>query len=442
MNWHSKNKLVIRRIAVAITVIMWIILISEVNLMGVQYVSSYEETNVFTKEWFLADISTHLANLFSSLYVIVLALFGLSWKGMGENKRAGIWLYNGALATFVAWLLGYIGITYLVVEISSWYTILCAFVAVVFGLCVLCNVIYYSKNKENMAEDSRLKLPAICFVATVVVVAVLSFNFIKKCDAVWNDKYGAICKNIEGKASKLVDDEITYEDYVRLQYANYFNPEGKHFSIEEFEQAVKNYNSGEGSWYALWYVWDSRGCVTFYDYDFEDSYWDFYIKYVTRELEVIGIAPEAATYQELDTACKTVYDVYASQVVKTYLGDEESEIVINIEVPESGKAEDVKISCQSEGYYAVVDEWYKVADKGEKTSDRDDAAEILEKGCIYKASIQIYTRIGYSFIPMNDSNYIKVEYNGATTVHDNGINNGIKFDGADYIYDQIYIVVD
>ena len=442
MNWHSKNKLVIRRLAVAITVIMWIILISEANLMGVHYVSTYEETNVFTKEWFLADISTSLANFFTKLYVIVLILFGLSWKGMGENKKTGIWLYNGALAAFVAWLLGYTGVTYFVVEIASWYTIHCAFVSVVLGLYVLCNVIYYSKHKEDIAEDKGLKLPAICFVAAVAVTVVLSLNFIKKCDATWNDKYGSICRKMESKASELVDEEITYEDYVKLQYANYFNPEGKHFSIEEFEQAVKNYHSGEGSWYALWYVWDSRGCVAFYDYDEEDFYWDSYIKYVTRELEVMDIKPEDATYQELETACKTVYDVYASQIVETTLGDEDGEIVINVEVPESGKVEDVKISSQSEGYYAVVGDWYKVADKDEKIFDREDAAEVLEKGCMYVAPIKIYTRIGYSFIPMNNSDFIKVEYNGANSVHDNGIFNGMTFDGADYIYDHIYIVVD
>ena len=116
--------------------------------------------------------------------------------------------------------------------------------------------------------------------------------------------------------------------------------------------------------------------------------------------------------------------------------------VINVEVPESGKVEDVKISSQSEGYYAVVGDWYKVADKDEKIFDREDAAEVLEKGCMYVAPIKIYTRIGYSFIPMNNSDFIKVEYNGANSVHDNGIFNGMTFDGADYIYDHIYIVVD
>ncbi len=130
MNWHNINKLMFRRIILALSILMWIILINNVNLMDAIVVARYGEIKAFTKEWFLADIENTFEYLFAKLYWIVFGLLALSWKGFGENNKFGVWLYNGAIGGFFAIQISYIFTSLFAIRVFSWYTILCGIVAI------------------------------------------------------------------------------------------------------------------------------------------------------------------------------------------------------------------------------------------------------------------------------------------------------------------------
>lgn len=436
MNWHNLNKLLLRRIIFVTGVAMLIMLINKINLMGVEIVAKYGEVKVITERYFLEAITPSFSGFFSKLFLVFVVMLLLSWKGFSEYKRSGIWLYNGAIGVLFAWHVEYVLLSLLAIKVFSWYTVLAGVMAIIYFMYLVGNVVYYTKHKEDMEEGSKITIPLACLVVAIIAIVMLSVNFLEKYKDMWNDTENKAISNMWRNDSDELVDEITFEDYIKLQYANYFNPEGEYFTIEEFEEAVNNYNSGEGSWYALWYVLDSKGYEMFYDYDMDDNGWNFYIKYVARELEAKGIDPETATYEELGEACKYVYDVYAAQTEKAYIGDEESEIVIHVELPENNNPDDVVLTHEGEGYYAVIDEWYKVEDKDEKIYGREDAAERFEEGCMYMAYITIYTRVSYAFI--NTSEKLYIEYDGVKSVSDDGI----FFDYADMTMDRIYIVVD
>lgn len=436
MNWHNVNKYILRRIIFVTGVAMLIMLINKINFMGVEIVAKYGEVRVITERYFLEAITPSFSGFFSKLFLVFVVMLLLSWKGFGEYKRSGIWLYNGAIGVLFVWHIEYVLLSLLAIKVFSWYTVLAGVMVIIYFMYFVGNVVYYTKHKEDMAEGSKITISLACLVVAIIAIVMLSVNFLEKYKDLWNDtEYKAISSMWRYDSDELVD-EITYEDYIKLQYANYYNPEGEYFTIEEFEEAVNNYNNDKGSWYALWYVLDSRGCEMFYDYDMDDNGWNCYVKYVTRELEAKGIDPETATYEELDEACKYVYDVFAAQTEKTCIGDDEGEIVIHVELPENNNPNDVVLTYKGEGYYAVINEWYKVDDKDESVLGRDDPVENFEEGCMYKALVYVYTRVSYAFIHTSEKVYI--EYEGAEVASDYGVKFDVESANAHYIY----IVVD
>lgn len=436
MNWHNVNKYILRRILFVTGITMLIMLINKINFMGVEIVAKYGEVRVITERFFLEAITPSFSGLFLKLFLVFVVMLLLSWKGFGEYKRSGIWLYNGAIATLFIWHVEYVLLSLFAIHVFSWYTILAGVMAVIYFIYLVVNIVYYKRHKKDMAEGSKITFSLICIGVATVVMVILSVGFYQKKDTVWDDMEYKAIRSRWHHDDELADEEITYVDYIRLQYANYFSPEGEYFTIEEFEEAVKNYNSGEGSWYALWYVLDSRGCEMFYDYETDANGWQYYARCVTRELEAKGIDPEVATYEELDEACKYVYDVFVTQTEKTCIGDDEGEIVIHVELPESNNPDDVVLTYEGEGYYAVIDEWYKVDDKDEDILDRNDPAESFEEGCMYKALVYVYTKVSYSFI--NTSEKIYIDYEGAKLASDSGVD----FDEESANSHFIYIVVD
>lgn len=417
MNWHNVNKYILRRVTLLVGVIMWLILINKVNFLGAKVVAKYGEIKVFTEEWFLADITVPFTNLFFRLFFVFFILMFISWKGFGEYKKSGIWLYNGAIGALAGVLVGYICTSLFAIRFFSWYAIVAGVVAVILIVYLVANICYYTRHKEGIVGDKSITLPIACFAVVVIAIIILSNSFAEKYQRVWNKTYNAICEHMETWGDGLSDEEITYVDYIKLQHANYFHPEGKTFTVEEFEDAVRNYNSGEGSWYVLWYVWDSRTYSSFWEYDYEENIgWHAYVKFVVRELEAKGIEPKIATYEEMDVACQYVYEVQQSQVERTIIGDEKGEIVINIEIPESNNPEDIIFTYEGEGYYAVIDEWYEVEDEDEKIYGREDIVTTFEPGCVYKARVNIYPRISYLYA--NDYDDIYVEYTGVGVITD------------------------
>lgn len=417
MNWHNVNKYILRRVTLLVGVIMWLILINKVNFLGAKVVAKHGEIKVFTEEWFLADITVPFTNLFFRLFFVFFILMFISWKGFGEYKKSGIWLYNGAIGALAGVLVGYICTSLFAIRFFSWYAIVAGVVAVILIVYLVANICYYTRHKGEIVGNEGIALPVACFAVSVITIVVMANSFDKRCEKVWNKTYNAICEQMEERGDGISDEEITYEDYMKLQYANLFNPKGEYFTIEEFEQAIENYHSGEGSWYALWYVWDSRSCANFWEYDYHDYIWHAYVKYVVRELEAKGIEPETATYEEIDVACRYVYEVQQSQVERTIIGEEKGEIVINLEIPENNNPEDIILTYAGEGYYAVINDWYEVEDENEKIHGREDAVTSFEPGCMYKARISIYPRISYLYA--NDYDDIYVEYTGAGVITEN-----------------------
>ena len=247
--------------------------------------------------------------------------------------------------------------------------------------------------------------------------------------------------------SFLLNDEINENDYIVVKYVNYFNSEGRTISYEAVEQEIKNYISEDNYhsikncdnlWYCLEYFYSTNkkynqtNVFSSLDYEWQDTYAVFVSK-VKDKLLADGLSSSEATHQQLDEACQYVYDMYVGQTPMIRLGDDEGELVVHIDIPESKNVDDIKVSWEGEGYRAYINDWYEMDNVGDWSINGLEPATTLEDGKIYYARVRMQLVLPY---------YASVESKLPLVSIDGVIYEEVKTSvrGNDTVYADIWVI--
>lgn len=404
MNWHFMNKTIYRKLVMLLAAIMGVVLSTKANLMGCQGLTERPEINYFIETQLLGEIKLPYNIFFGVLLVVGTALCLMGWKRYSNNHRDGVWLTNIATGYLATVFLGYGLTTTFLLKASSW-EVVCAFViSVMLYILLGINLVYYKKNKDVISEEKGLKRVVVSGVIAMAIsvggVAVFAHAY----DYIYEASYKEFREYCSDEDYGFLQGELDYRDYVRLQFVNYFNQDGEHFTYDELKESIENYQSDSGSWYALWYcngyvdrtveyINNNRFTfqINFNGYGYYDAPHKGFLNFVTNQLQVNGISPSKATYEQLDEACEYVYETYINKTPPVVLGDDEGEIVVHITIPEDGNVEQVQVTWENEGYYAFVSDWYQVSEVGQGYSKDAEPVQVLEKGKLY------YTKVYYNF---------------------------------------------
>lgn len=442
MNWHFWNKTIYRKITMLLSTIMVVALCCGANLIDSKGITGGGEINHFIENVLILVIRIPYNILFSVLIAIGMVLFLIGWKWYEKKTRAGILLNNIATGYLATVFLGY-GLTcVLVLRAFSWAVVYSFAVSVVLYAMLAVNIASKSKVDETdktenrdakdatkeatdnlAATDKSYKLAVASTVGALLITALLIGIFVHIYIFIHNESYREYKKDYELNSYSFLGGEPDYKDYVRLQFVNYFNQDGEHFTYEELVESIGNFNNDSGSWYALWYCINfvndssrpSYNAMNFRDYGYDDAPYKGYLNFVQNQLRVDGISPNEATYEELDAACKQVYEVYTQKTPVVVLGDDDGEIVIHINIPESGDTDAVEVTWENQGYYANVTDWYEVSAVGEGYSQGAEPVEELEDGKIY------YTNVYYNFaLPYigSDMQSVQLDVEGGQLLND------------------------
>lgn len=457
MNWHFWNKTIFRKLAMLLSTIMVVALICGANLFDAKGLTSRQEINHFIEVRLIREITVPYNILFCVLIAVGMTLFLVGWKWYGKKIRAGILLNNIATGYLATVFLGYGLTTILAIKALSWEVVYSFVVSVVLYALLTVNIICRTQveeasksekedkaegtdksEKEDKAEetdkfekkdivektDKELKCAVISAVVALIISIVVIGIFVNIYNFIYDASYKEYKKIYSDSDYGFIAAEPDYRDYVRLQFVNYFNQEDEYFTYEELEESIENYNNDSGSWYSLWYCinylrdinrYNTTNQINFSGYGYDDEPQKGYLNFVINQLRAQGIYPNEATREELDAACKHVYEVYTNRESVVVLGDEEGEIVIHIDVPESGNVEQVEVTWENQGYYAFVSDWYEVSSVGQGESKDADPVQAFEEGKIY------YTQVNYNFaIPYvsSDRQNVQIDVTGGQLLID------------------------
>lgn len=430
MNWHFWNKTIFRKLEMFFSTIMAVTLFFKANLVDGKILTDYEEINYFIEYGLINEIKDLYNKFFLALIVIGMLLFLVGWKRYSSKHRDGIWLNNIATGYLATVFLGYGLLTVLLLKVLSVDVICAFFISAFLYVILIIDVLYYKKNKDIMAEDKGLKRVIVSCVMAVAFCVGASVMFSAKYTDLYDTAYQEYKEHYINNDCAFLDGEFDYQDYILLQYVNYYNEDGKQFTIEELEEAINNFNDNSGSWYTLWYCIecidniDQRytalsNQINYTDYGrSEEPHYGFY-NHVKYKLRMDGILPWEASYEELEEACKYVYETHVNQVPRIELGDEEGEIIIGVNIPDSGNVDEVEMTWETEGYYAFTSDWYEVSEVGVANSKDAEPVQVLEEGKIY------YTSIYYHFvIPYvgSDSQIVQLNVSGGTLLNSDDLN--------------------
>ncbi|MBE5954484.1 MAG: hypothetical protein E7257_10115 [Lachnospiraceae bacterium] len=436
------NKTIFRKIAMLLSGIMMAALWCGANLIDSKGITGGGEINHFIENILIMEIRIPYNILFCILIAVGMVLFLIGWKWYEKKHRAGVLLNNIATGYLATVFLGY-GLTcVLVLRAFSWAVVYSFAVSVVLYSMLAVNIASRLKTVETdktenrdakeatkeatdnlAATDKSYKLAVASAVGALLITTLLIGIFVHIYIFIHNESYREYKKDYELNSYSFLGAEPDYKDYVRLQFVNYFNQDGEHFSYEELEESIDNFNSDSGSWYTLWYcisfVNDSRrpsyNIMNFRDYGYGDAPHKGYLNFVQNQLRADGINPNEATHEELDAACKQVYEVYTGKAPVVVLGDQDGEIVIHINIPENGDVDEVEVTWENQGYYVNVTNWYEVSAVGQGQSKDAEPVEVLEEGKIY------YTNVYYNFaIPYvsSDMPTVQLDVTGGKLLND------------------------
>ncbi|MBQ9936583.1 MAG: hypothetical protein IJO70_12110 [Lachnospiraceae bacterium] len=442
MDWHFLNKTIFRKIAMLLSGIMVAALWCGANLIDSKGITGGGEINHFIENILIMEIRIPYNILFCILIAVGMVLFLIGWKWYEKKHRAGVLLNNIATGYLATVFLGY-GLTcVLVLRAFSWAVVYSFAVSVVLYAMLAVNIASRLKTVETDKTENRdakeatkeetddlavtdrsYNLAVVSTVVALLITALFVGIFIHIYNSINNESYREYKKDYELNSYAFLGGEPDYKDYVRLQFVNYFNQDGEHFTYEELEESIDNFYNDSGSWYALWYcisfVDDSRrpryNAMNFRAYGYNDAPHKGYLNFVQNQLIADGINPAETTHEELDAACKQVYEVYTQKTPVIVLGDDDGEIVIHINIPESGDVDEVEVTWENQGYYAYVTYWYEVSAVGQGQSKDAEPVEVLEEGKIY------YTNVYYNFaIPYvsSDMPTVQLDVTGGKLLND------------------------
>lgn len=402
MKWHFWNKTIFRKLVMLFSGFMGAILLAKANLIEAKGIHEFQEINCFIDEYFIKEIKPAYNLFYGALILVGMGLVLFGWKRCGNRYRDGIWLNNIGTALLATAFMCY-GITNMsLLHVVSWDGV-CAFViSAIMYIIFVKDVINYTKNKKIYEEDRNIKKVAIAGIIAVSVIACATGVFAVNYRKTWDDNYETFRAVYADKDYGFIGEEEEYENYLRLQYVNYFNPEGKTFTYEELKKSIDNYNSKEGSWYTLWYCCECMGenendsaiDASFSSYGYGNNSRNF-MNFVNRKLKSSGIRPSEATFEQIDEACKYIYDVYVNQTPMEIIGDIKGDIVIDVAIPEDGDVNGVVVTGDGKRYGGNIPSWYEVSSIGQKSVSGADQATVLEAGKVYVATINVSLALPY-----------------------------------------------
>ncbi len=419
MKWHFWSKTIYRRLVVFFTGIFGALLYTKVNLLGAQGLHKYPEINYMLEGKYLEEIIPNHNLFFGGLMAVGLALLVIGWKPYNNRRREGIWLNNIATGYLATVFLAY-GITNLVVlRLMSYDVVLGFIISVLFYGLFIKNVIHYTKNKRIFEEEESMKRVIVPGAIALVLVLLVVISFSKTYSSVYKDVYQEYKQSYANLRYSLDSEDYDKQNYVRLTFINYFNPDGENITLEELKESVENYNNDSGSWYELWYCMnylkDIRylytGDINFSDYGWSEDPDKAYLNYVILQLKANGIPSlSSASYEEIDVACEQVYEVYANQYPIVWLGDEEGEVVLNLDMANSNNIEDWTISGKDNNCLVEIGKCYEVKSVGDTEIGKTSVTQ-LEDGKIYHLTLYMDIPIPYKTVeePQVEINGIEYE---------------------------------
>lgn len=392
---------------------------------------SMPEFDIFYKESIFDIISK--ANVIDLvLAAVFLFLFKYIKADVKENQVRGVWLYNIILIGEALFLgkhlvvdliffgrFPFLGIIYVALILSA------VFVAIL-------NYIHYRNNKDayvDSVEDGGIVVCIVMAVLTIVISAV-GIKEVVADVRMKEDEYASYVYRDFRDVLK-VDGENSINGYphayITLQYVNLFNDRGRIYTPEEMDEAIYNlvYYGGDShysdkSWYPIVEFNEDLDAIEekydFSQYSYKNSVEPDYFVFgilVRRRLESLSQRGtgfyEEFDKEEVDAACKYVYDFLLTGKPIEEIGEDGEEIVITIpNKVDAGEAGYYDIDTNYENAYATIVYWSKV-DNGETTETFSSAEKeefTFEEGCTYMAKINIYPEITYCF---NENMKIVVE---------------------------------
>lgn len=428
MKWHFKNKSIWGKLVIFFGTMFGVVLYSMSNLTGIKKdslneynaiaISSSDAEKCFLEEYFLKEIKTPYNSLFFVLCVVGVFIILCGWKRFKNRYSDGIVLYNAGVGLLSATMLGYGFTTIFLLKAFSWEVVPAFSVGALMLALFVKNIIHYSKNKriikdedEEDAKKNRIKKLLRVGIPSIIALGLSAFSIVT-----FSGTYSHIKKETMEEfweryedVSFLLNDEINENDYIVVKYVNYFNSEGRTISYEVVEQEIKNYISEDNYhsikncdnlWYCLEYFYSTNkkynqtNVFSSLDYEWQDTYAVFVSK-VKDKLLVDGLSSSEATHQQLDEACQYVYDMYVGQTPMIRLGDDEGELVVHIDIPESKNVDDIKVSWEGEGYRAYINDWYEMDNVGDWSINGLEPATTLEDGKIYYACVRMQLVLPY-----------------------------------------------
>ncbi len=134
-------------------------------------------------------------------------------------------------------------------------SIIAVFSILYFVICVRAH-----RHKMLQVEGSKERVRRIIYPVLILTGFVIVFNFGSFCKVVDSGRYDDyIAQKISTYTyryfhvmdPKFVTDPISVEPKFEVTYVNMFSANSEKFTMEEIEEAFKNLESGEGSWYRL-----------------------------------------------------------------------------------------------------------------------------------------------------------------------------------------------
>lgn len=413
MKWYNKCKFIVNKLVLTCSAIMGFILLTGKGLLGATGIHKYGEINYFVENYYVPSVYKTHNYFFGALIVLGALIMIFGWKSFDGKNRDGIWLENMSIGFLATAFVGYGLTTQLTLHVMCWSVITAYIMGALLLVLFVINLIYFTKHKEIRSEHTGMKKVLLGVIVTVVFTVAGGIYYGRDIDDKWDEKYLEFCEIYEGEIWGLLRDDHALI-YNRLQFVNYFNQDGKSFTIEELEESIANFKNKEGSWYTLWYcieflndVFAFRETpVSFSDYDYNGNPAKGFWVYTCRYLILKDIDVDTASDEQLDEACRYVYECITNQVPIELVGEEE-ELVFHISIPKSGDESDVSVIVDSDKFYPSTMLWYEAGSVGERFQSGSEPVDVIREGTMYRVQLEAYCGMPYAF-----SKDAKVAING------------------------------
>lgn len=383
----------------------------------------------------VADL-VHQANVIDTVIAVMIFCMLRYIRGDVFNKRIrGVWLYNIVLIGQMLFMVKHLVVDLIFFGRFPFLGILYVALIIADAFVIVLNIIDYRKNKSSFVESVRDGGGLFIIITMILSVSVLVVGLeelnadVRKSEDdyaayVYRDVYWVLKVNGEDSINEYP------QAYITLQYVNLFNDRGRIYTPEEMDEAIYNlvYYGGNSyycgdSWYPI--VEFNKDLDTieekydFSQYSYKDSVEPDYFVFgilVRRRLESLSQRGtgfcEEFNKEEVDAACKYVYDILLTGKPIEEIGENGEEITITIPNKISaGEEGHYDIATNYENAYATIVYWSKVDSAGSKEalegySSQDEEEFIFEEGCTYMAKINVYPELTYCF---NDNMKVVVE---------------------------------